>query len=970
MLFLSASCLASQMGFTKIQKFTFPDQVLSGTKTSATCTAISGSPPMEFKWYKNGNTIQMNQKSIILRTYTDFSVIFLEDVDQTSTGNYTCEVISTTGSDSYTAPLEVKEPPKWTKQPKDTSLNSGMNIELECAATGYPLPNVTWKKAIGASQEQYTNTQSQKQEPGKSIFEIKHASSEAAGFYLCEADNGILKIKTNGIVISVSEEMTVILLVFSWTISILFIPLHGDAHRHDLPKVQKISFPDQVVTGQRTSAHCTAISGTPPMEFKWLKNGVIINANQQFSIRSSADYSILFIESVDLSTSANYTCELTNPYGSDRNTAVLEVKEFPKWIKEPKDTYVSAGDNITMECSASGFPPPDVTWMTNSPYGANKAEEVSSQQKTNGKSVLTKKHVNVEDAGFYFCIADNGIEKIQTNAVIIAISGCVMNKYRYILITIVFFLSAMNMESFSAKTESPRIQPFNLATHYQTGEKVTILCAIKSGTPPFQFTWLQNAKTLNKETSEIVHLKEFSSLSLPPLTLSSKGNYTCKVTNNYGSDSHTESLNVVVPPKWSLLPQDKETVVGDDLSIECVAEGFPTPVITWQIYDKSNLKKYSVDQKSPRIDSTNGLFKISSVTKEDEGNYFTILLAFAPLIVLGAKTSEGFPRIQPFMFPEKLTEGQKTKGLCSVVDGLGPFKFHWYKNDQPLQPTAHITIQNSDDYSMLLINSLAIDHAGNYSCTVINSLGRDSFSAQLVINVPPTLTREPLDQTLEEGNEALFSCQATGLPLPTIKWSKEQEFKESFENERMKAFSNGSLVISNLNKNDEGTYMCTIFNNIGQEIRKLVSLTVIVPARFEEKFQVQNVRRGETSTLKCEAVGDKPLTITWTKDKAEIDFKKHTRLEKFDRDVEKGLSSELIIRTSDRKDGALYGCLAKNEYGSDERNVKLLVVEVPAQPMDVKVKEVWSRTASIMWSAPYSGNSPITKYIIQYWRDR
>lgn len=50
------------------------------------------------------------------------------------------------------------------------------------------------------------------------------------------------------------------------------------------------------------------------------------------------------------------------------------------------------------------------------------------------------------------------------------------------------------------------------------------------------------------------------------------------------------------------------------------------------------------------------------------------------------------------------------------------------------------------------------------------------------------------------------------------------------------------------------------------------------------------------------------------------------RLEKFDRDVDKGLSSELIIRTSDRKDGALYGCLAKNEYGSDERNVKLLVV--------------------------------------------
>ncbi|GFX19859.1 down syndrome cell adhesion molecule-like protein 1 homolog [Trichonephila clavipes] len=194
--------------------------------------------------------------------------------------------------------------------------------------------------------------------------------------------------------------------------------------------------------------------------------------------------------------------------------------------------------------------------------------------------------------------------------------------------------------------------------------------------------------------------------------------------------------------------------------------------------------------------------------------------------------------------------------------------------------------------------------------------------------------------------------------------------QDLLEQGRMISYPNGTLVISEVEKSDEGIYKCSISNNIGQDLHKLVSLNVIVPARFEEKFTMKNVRRGETATLKCEAVGDKPLSITWTKDKAEIDFKKHTRLEKFDRDIEKGLSSELIIRTSDRKDGALYGCLAKNEYGSDERNVKLLVVEVPAQPLDVKVKEVWSKTASIMWSAPYSGNSPITKYIIQYWRDR
>ncbi|GBM46999.1 Titin [Araneus ventricosus] len=823
------------IGSPKIQKFSFPDLVLSGTKTSATCTAISGAPPMEFKWYKNGHLIKATQKAII-RTYTDFSVIFLEDVDQSSSANYSCEVLGSSGSDTYTTFLEVKEPPKWIKQPKDTSLNSGENVSLECSATGHPLPNVTWKKTSA-----------------------------------------------------------------------------------DMPRIQKIFFPDQVITGQRTSATCTAISGTPPMEFKWLKNGHSIKPNQQFTIRTYSDYSILFIENVDLSTSGNYSCELTNSAGTDRYTALLEVKEPPRWIIEPKDAYFSSGDNVSLQCSASGFPIPNVTWMKSNPNGKDVLQEASSQEKSPGKSIFLKKHADIEDAGFYLCVADNGIENIKTNGIVIAIS------------------------------ESPKIQPFNLATHFRTGEKVTLLCAIKSGTPPFQFTWRKNSqKIIKDDTLEVLQLKDISTLTIPSLTLNSRGNYTCQVTNNYGSDSHTELLNVVVPPKWKALPKDQETIVGEDLSFECLVEGYPTPVVKWKVQERDGLQEFSLEQKTPHIEAKAGSIIINGVTEEDEG----------------------YPRIQPFNFPEKLTEGQNAKVLCSAVEGIGPFKFHWYKNDQPLISSSHITIQNHADFSLLLINSLQTDHSGNYSCTVISALGRDSYSSQLIINVPPSLVQEPEDQTLEEGNTAIFSCRAIGFPHPTVIWTRDQENKDSLENERMASHPNGTFVITNVKKSDEGMYSCSVSNNIGRDLHKLVSLNVIVPARFEEKFTMKNVRRGETATLKCEAVGDKPLSITWTKDKAEIDFKKHTRLEKFDRDIEKGLSSELIIRTTDRKDGALYGCLAKNEYGSDERNIKLLVVEVPAQPLDVKVKEAWSRTASITWSAPYSGNSPITKYIIQYWRDR
>ena len=46
----------------------------------------------------------------------------------------------------------------------------------------------------------------------------------------------------------------------------------------------------------------------------------------------------------------------------------------------------------------------------------------------------------------------------------------------------------------------------------------------------------------------------------------------------------------------------------------------------------------------------------------------------------------------------------------------------------------------------------------------------------------------------------------------------------------------------------------------------------------------------------------------------------------------------------------------------------LSLTEVPSAPQNLRVKEVWSRTVSIVWNEPYSGNSPITNYTIQYWR--
>ncbi|XP_022238881.1 Down syndrome cell adhesion molecule homolog [Limulus polyphemus] len=144
---------------------------------------------------------------------------------------------------------------------------------------------------------------------------------------------------------------------------------------------------------------------------------------------------------------------------------------------------------------------------------------------------------------------------------------------------------------------------------------------------------------------------------------------------------------------------------------------------------------------------------------------------------------------------------------------------------------------------------------------------------------------------------------------------------------------------------------------------------ITVPARFEQKFTVERVRHGETAYLRCNAHGDNPIILTWLKDKVILSKIDNARFQIYDRTREQGTQSEIRIHAVDRNDNGLYTCQAENSSGKDKRNIKLLVLEVPDSPSDVRIEHVWSRSTSLSWTVPYSGNSPILKYIIHYWRD-
>ena len=92
------------------------------------------------------------------------------------------------------------------------------------------------------------------------------------------------------------------------------------------PRIAKFEFPPDAKENGRISVICEAMSGKPPLQFEWLKNGVLILKNERINIISGEDLSTLTFRQLKMEDTANYTCIAKNREGMDAFTARLRMK--------------------------------------------------------------------------------------------------------------------------------------------------------------------------------------------------------------------------------------------------------------------------------------------------------------------------------------------------------------------------------------------------------------------------------------------------------------------------------------------------------------------------------------------------------------------------------------------------------------------------------------------------------------------
>ncbi|KFM73982.1 Down syndrome cell adhesion molecule, partial [Stegodyphus mimosarum] len=136
------------------------------------------------------------------------------------------------------------------------------------------------------------------------------------------------------------------------------------------------------------------------------------------------------------------------------------------------------------------------------------------------------------------------------------------------------------------------------------------------------------------------------------------------------------------------------------------------------------------------------------------------------------------------------------------------------KDGKPLPDDLRGSISTVNEFtSTLSFSSVSQNHNGNYTCIATNPVASRNQTATMIVRVPPKWRTEPSDKSVVMGQPVVFDCQANGYPDPVIRWKKSTEgsksqFQVIISNENVQILENGSLIIKEASKDDNGDYMC------------------------------------------------------------------------------------------------------------------------------------------------------------------
>ncbi|XP_051001357.1 neuronal cell adhesion molecule isoform X19 [Acomys russatus] len=641
-----------------------------------------------------------------------------------------------------------------------------------------------------------------------------------------------------------------------------------------------------------------------------------------------------------------------------RMISALEVPLDPKLLDDlvqpptitqqsPKDYIIDPRENIVIQCEAKGKPPPSFSWTRNGTHFDIDKDPLVTMKHGSGTLIINIMAEGKAETyeGVYQCTARNERGAAISNNIVVRPSR-------------------------SPLWTKERLEPIIL----RNGQSLVLPCRPPIGLPPAIIFWMDNSfqrLPQSERVSQGLNGDLYFSNVLPEDT---REDYIC-----YARFNHTQTIQQKQPislkvisaksskerPPTFLTPEGseslKEELRGNTLSLECIAEGLPTPVIYWIKEDGTlpiNRTFYRNFKKT---------LQITHVSEADSGNYQCIAKN-----TLGAihHTISVTVKAAPYWIvaPKNLvlSPGENGTLICRANGNPKP-RIGWLTNGVPIE-IAPDDPSRKIDGDTIIFSNVQERSSAVYQCNASNEYGY--LLANAFVNVlaepPRILTSANTLYQVIANRAALLDCAFFGSPLPTIEWFKGTKGSALHEDIYV-LHDNGTLEIPVAQKDSTGTYTCVARNKLGMA-KNEVHLEIKDPTRIIKQPEYAVVQRGSKVSFECKVKHDQTLipTIMWLKDNGELPNDERFSIDK----------DHLVVTDVSDDDGGTYTCAANTTLDSVSASAVLRVVaptptpapiyDVPNPPFDLELTNQLDKSVQLTWTPGDDNNSPITKFIIEY----
>uniref|UniRef100_A0A3Q2VAJ1 Neural cell adhesion molecule L1 n=1 Tax=Haplochromis burtoni TaxID=8153 RepID=A0A3Q2VAJ1_HAPBU len=634
-------------------------------------------------------------------------------------------------------------------------------------------------------------------------------------------------------------------------------------------------------------------------------------------------------------------------------TSALEVpldRKLPQpptiILQSPKDYIFDPRENIVIHCEAKGKPHPSFSWTRNGTHFDVEKDSKVLMKPGSGTLVIDISSERAEAyEGTYQCIANNEHGTAVSDSIVIR-------------------------QSRSPLWSKER----NEAIMVQKGVSLVLQCRPPAGLPPPVIFWMDNnfqKLPLDKRVSQALNGDLYFSNVLPEDT---RSDYIC-----YARFPHTQTIQQKQPISVTVLDSNPEgerrpgfmlplgtistkmVLRGQTLELECIAEGLPTPDISWQ--------KEGGELPSNRVSYQNfkKTLKISDVNENDAGNFRCIATNNLGTVHHTIKVTV---KAAPFWvsIPRNLILAPNETGVLTCrVNGEPKPRIDWFVNGIPIENTPEDPSRKVEDDTVILSN-VQSGSSSVYQCNASNEFGYLLANAFVSVLAEPPRVLTPPNQVYQviTNSPALLHCASFGSPIPTITWFKDSQI--SIKNtDPYVIHENGTLEINVAQPLNSGKYTCIATNNLGIK-ENHVFLEVKEPTRILKQPEYKVVQRGMSAVFECKVKHDPSLipTMTWLKDRGELPDD-----ERFEVDTD-----SLTIRDVTDDDKGTYTCIMNTTLDQDSASAMLTVVEAtptpaivyekPDPPTDLELTDQTEKSVQLTWTPGDENNSPIEKFLIQY----